>query len=262
MTTTMFMTVNNSPVPEPNDRHFKYALAGAVAVEALLVLGLIWFGQSTPPVKPVKPKQHVMAVQMVTLPQPPSKAIPKPVPPKPVPPKPVPPKPVPPKPVPPKPVMHRMTPPPPRPHPQVERPPKPAPTPPARTVTPPTPAPTVPAPKPVVTPPPAPPPMSAQQTASLMGRYVGLLRPMIQQNLRVPAELKAMGLSGKATVEFEISPSGRLLWEKIIKASPLGAVNRAALAAVKAGGFPPFLKKMPKQNTVFQIDVEVSAGSN
>ncbi|MEY2336044.1 energy transducer TonB family protein [Acidithiobacillus ferrianus] len=252
MTTTMFMTVNNSPVPEPNDRHFKYALAGAVAVEALLVLGLIWFGQSTPPVKPVKPKQHVMAVQMVTLPQPPSKAIPKPVPPKPVPPKPAPPKPV----------MHRMTPPPPRPHPQVERPPKPAPTPPARTVTPPTPAPTVPAPKPVVTPPPAPPPMSAQQTASLMGRYVGLLRPMIQQNLRVPAELKAMGLSGKATVEFEISPSGRLLWEKIIKASPLGAVNRAALAAVKAGGFPPFLKKMPKQNTVFQIDVEVSAGSN
>ena len=95
-----------------------------------------------------------------------------------------------------------------------------------------------------------------------MGRYVGMVRPIIQQSLRVPAELRAMGLSGKATVEFEISPSGQLLWAKIIKRSPLGAVNRAALAAVKDGGFPPFLKKMPKQNTVFQIDVEVGAGSS
>jgi protein TonB len=239
---------NNALMPEPKERHFKYAVGGAVVVEALLVLGLIWYGHSTPPVKAVKPKEHVIAVQMVTLPQPSPKVVPKPLP----------------KPVPPKPVVHHVPPPPPRPHPKVVIPPKPASTPPAppvKQVTPPKPVP-MPAPKPVVTPPPAPPPMSAQQTASMMGRYVGMVRPIIQQSLRVPAELRAMGLSGKATVEFEISPSGQLLWAKIIKPSPLGAVNRAALAAIQKGGFPPFLKKMPKQNTVFQIDVKVGAGSN
>ncbi|WP_264318300.1 TonB family protein [Acidithiobacillus ferridurans] len=235
-------------MPEPKERHFKYAVGGAVVVEALLVLGLIWYGHSTPPVKAVKPKEHVIAVQMVTLPQPSPKVVPKPLP----------------KPVPPKPVVHHVPPPPPRPHPKVVIPPKPASTPPAppvKQVTPPKPVP-MPAPKPVVTPPPAPPPMSAQQTASMMGRYVGMVRPIIQQSLRVPAELRAMGLSGKATVEFEISSSGQLLWAKIIKPSPLGAVNRAALAAIQKGGFPPFMKKMPKQNTVFQIDVKVGAGSN
>ena len=248
MTTTMPRIANNALMPEPKERHFKYAVGGAVVVEALLVLGLIWYGHSMPPVKAVKPKEHVIAVQMVTLPQPSPKVVPKPLP----------------KPVPPKPVVHHVPPPPPRPHPKVVIPPKPASTPPAppvKQVTPPKPVP-MPAPKPVVTPPPAPPPMSAQQTASMMGRYVGMVRPIIQQSLRVPAELRAMGLSGKATVEFEISPSGQLLWAKIIKPSPLGAVNRAALAAIQKGGFPPFLKKMPKQNTVFQIDVKVGAGSN
>ncbi|MDD2746673.1 MAG: TonB family protein [Acidithiobacillus ferrooxidans] len=248
MTTTMPRATNYSLVPEPKERHFKYAVGGAVAVEVLLVLGLVWYGHSRPPINAVQLKDHVIAVQMVTLPQPTPKVVPKPLP----------------KPVPPKPVLHHVTPPPPRPHPKVMIPPKLAPTPPAppvKTVNPPKSVP-IPAPKPVVTPPPALPPMSAQQTASLMGRYVGMVRPIIQQSLHVPAELRAMGLSGKATVEFEISPSGQLLWAKIIKASPLGAVNRAALAAIKKGGFPPFLKKMPKQNTVFQIDVEVGSGSS
>lgn len=240
-------------VPNVKDQHFKYALGAAIAVEIMLVLGLVWYGQSKPIPPVVKPKEHVIAVQVVTLPPPPPKVIPQP------------------KPVPPKPVVHHVTPPPPRPHPKVVIPPKPVPvpTPPVKTVTPPAPkpvpvppAPPVP-PKPVVTPPPpAPPPLSAAQTASLMGRYVGLLRPMIQQNLHVPAELKAMGLKGKATVEFEVSPTGKVLWAKVIDPSPLSAVNRAALAAVESGRFPPFLKKMPKQNTIFQIPVEVGASSD
>ncbi|MFA7495681.1 MAG: energy transducer TonB [Acidithiobacillus sp.] len=238
-------------MPVPKDPFFKYALGGAVAVEVLLVLGLVWYGSKTPPPPTLKPKEHVIAVQMVTLPPPPPKVIPKP------------------KPVPPKPVVQHFKPPPPRPHPKVVIPPKPAPTPPA----PPVKAVTPPAPKPVPVPPvpprpvvkaapPAPPPLSAAQTASLMGRYVGLLRPMIQQNLHVPAELRAMGLKGKATVQFEVSPTGQVLWAKVIVPSPLGAVNRAALAAVESGSFPPFLKKMPKQNTIFQIPVEVGAGSD
>ena len=242
---------NFTLMPQPKDHQFKYALSAAVAVEIMLVLGLVWYGQATPKPPVIKPKEHVIAVQVVSLPPPPPEVIPQP------------------KPVPPKPIVQHITPPPPRPHPRVVIPPKPLPTPPVKTVTPPAPKP-VPVPpvppappKPVVTPPPpAPPPLSAAQTASLMGRYVGLLRPMIQQNLHVPAELKAMGLKGKATVQFEVSPSGKVLWAKIIDPSPLSAVNRAALAAVESGSFPPFLKKMPKQNTIFQIPVEVGASSN
>ena len=126
MTTTMSSATNYSLMPEPKEGHFKYAVGGAVAVEVLLVLGLVWYGHNRPPVNAVKPKDHVIAVQMVTLPQPPPKVVPKPLP----------------KPVPPKPVVHHVTPPPPRPHPKVVIPPKPAPTPPVppvKTATPPTP---------------------------------------------------------------------------------------------------------------------------
>ena len=88
MTTTMPRATNYSLMPEPKERHFKYAVGGAVAVEVLFVFGLVWYGHSRPPVNAVKPKDHVIAVQMMTLPQPPPKVLPKPLP-KPVPPKPV-----------------------------------------------------------------------------------------------------------------------------------------------------------------------------
>lgn len=241
---------NFTLMPQPNDQQFKYALSAAAVVEIMLVLGLVWYAQATPMPPVIKPKEHVIAVQVVLLPPPPPKVIPQPIP------------------VPPKPVVQHVTPPSPRPHFRLVIPPKPVPvpTPPFKTVTPPVPkpvpAPPVPPRSVVTSPPPASPPLLAAQTASLMGRYVGLLRPMIQQNLHVPAELKAMGLKGKATVQFEVSPSGKVLWAKIIDPSPLSAVNRAALAAVESGSFPPFLKKMPKQNRIFQIPVEVGASSN
>jgi len=73
-------------MPQPKDHQFKYALSAAVAVEIMLVLGLVWYGQTTPPPPVIKPKEHVIAVQVVSLPPPPPKVIPQP---KPVPPKPV-----------------------------------------------------------------------------------------------------------------------------------------------------------------------------
>jgi protein TonB len=241
------------PDPDAGGRRFGLALLAGILAEVLLVGGLVWYGEShlSHPVPP--PKKQVMAVRMVTLPPPP-----KPIPPKPVV------KPTPPKPVPPRPVIHHTPPPPPAPHPKMVVPPRPVPTPPAPPVkaTPPSPKP-VPVAKPVTPPaPPPPPPLSAAEKADLMGQYVATLRPIIQEQLHVPAELRAMGMSGTATIEFEVSPTGQVLWARVIKPSPLGAVNRAALAAIKSGNFPPFLKKMPKQNTVFEIPIEVGADSN
>lgn len=238
------------PDPEQGSHRFATALIAGVIVEMALIGALVWYGETHPahPVPP--PKKHVMAVQMVTLPPPP-KVVPKPVV-----------KPTPPKPMPPKPVIHHTPPPPPAPHPKMVVPPKPVPTPPAPPVK------MAPPPKPVLPPklatppaPPPPPPLSAAERVDLMGQYVAELRPLIQNQLHVPAELRAMGLSGTATVEFEVSPSGQVLWAKVIKPSPLSAVNRAAVAAVKSGNFPAFLKKMPKQNTVFEIPIEVGADS-
>lgn len=108
-----------------------------------------------------------------------------------------------------------------------------------------------------VAPAPAPSP-SPQLLASLMSRYVGLVRPMIQEHLRVPAMLKAMGLSGHATIEFRLSPQGTLLWARVLVPSRIRAVNDAALRAVKRGGYPPFLKRMPKKDTTFEITVHIS----
>jgi len=238
------------PDPEAGTRRFGLALLGGVLAEALLIGGLAWYTENLPSHPKPLPKKQVMAVQMVTLPPPP-----KPIPQKPVV------KPTPPKPIPPKPVIHHSPPPPPAPHPKMVVPPKPTPpAPPVKVATPPKP---VPVPKPVTPPAPPPPPvMSAAERADLMGEYVAELRPIIQSQLHVPAELRAMGLSGSATVEFEVSPTGKVLWAKVIRPSPLGAVNRAALAAIRSGSFPPFLKKMPKHNTVFEIPIEVGANSN
>ena len=245
---TMASVVSNykefPPDPDAGGRRFGLALLAGVLVEVLLVGGLVWYGESHPSHAVPPPKKQVMAVQLVTLPPPP-----KPIPPKPVV-----------KPTPPKPVIHH-TPPPPAPHPKMVVPPRPIPTPPAPPVKATPPPKPVPVPKPV-TPPSPPPPLSAAEKADLMGQYVATLRPIIQGQLHVPAELRAMGMSGTATIEFEVSPTGQVLWARVIKPSPLGAVNRAALAAIKSGNFPPFLKKMPKQNTIFEIPIEVGADSS
>ncbi len=226
-------------------RVFGYALAGAFVLEVALVALVALWPHSVP--RTVRPSS--IAVQMVTLP--------RPVPPQPKPrPRPVVPPPVVHK-IPPKPIVtrapaHEVVPPPIKPK-----------------VVPKT-VPVVPAhrPRPVAhphkavplkahKPAPAPSP-SPRLLASLMSRYVGLVRPMIQGHLHVPAMLKAMGLSGRSTIEFRLSPSGRLLWAKVLVPSHIQAVNGAALAAVERGHFPPFLKRMPRRDTTFEITVHIS----
>ncbi len=230
---------------EEGSRVFGYALAGAFALEVGLVALVALWPRSVP--RTVRPSS--IAVQMVTLP--------RPVPPRPKPrPRPVVPPPVarkmPPKPIvtkapvrevvpaPVKPRLVRKTlpvVPPHRPQP-VAKPRKAAPAKPHEPAS---------APRP-----------SPQRIASLMSRYVGLVRPMIQGRLRVPSMLKAMGLSGHSTIEFRLSPRGRLLWAKVLVPSHIRAVNAAALAAVEGGRYPPFLRRMPKRDTTFEITVHIS----
>ncbi len=228
-----------------DSRVFKYALAGAFVLEITLVALVASWPHSV--ARTVRPS--AIAVQMVTLP------------------KPVAPRPKPrPRPIAPPPVTHKIPP-----RPIVTRAP-------AREVVP-SPVkpkvvlksiPVIPLhrPTPAVSPPKAmpvkvhkPAPISSpslQRIASLMSRYVGLVRPMIQRHLHVPAMLKAMGLSGHSTIEFRLSPGGRLLWAKVLVPSRVRAVNGAALAAVERGHYPPFLKRMPKRDTTFEVTVHIS----
>lgn len=236
---------------------FRYALAVAFLLEVGGLSALV-FGSATP-AKPI-PKKEVIAVRLVTLPAPPKpQAHSKPMP------------------VPPKPVIHPQPIPQPIPHPAPRPQPRPRPHPVRKTAPTPlfakTPAPQAPVFTPPLTSsktvppspslPPTPSPQEAasaspQEATSAMDRYVGILRPIIQEHLRVPEELRAMAISGNAIVDFRLTPSGHVLWARVVRPSGIGAVNRAALAAVRAGNYPPFLKHMPHQDKTFEIDVHVS----
>lgn len=224
--------------------YFGRALIIGAVIELALVAGLIWVSNQKSPPPPPKPKR--IAIHMV---QPPK---PKPVPP---PPKPVVhPKPLP-KPIPhpvPKPVPHPI------PHPVVHH----APTPkPLVAKTPMPMAPVVP-PAPPVTPPPPPPPAPSPALAqAAIARYAALVRAQVQSDAHVPEAVRLMHLSGTAVISFELTPSGQLLWARLAQSSGVGAIDRAALQAVKSGAYPPFTKDMPKKATVFDVEVHLSANS-
>ncbi len=226
-----------------DSRAFSYALAGAFVLEVALVAIVAFWPHSRPRV--VRPSS--IAVQMVSLPTPvPPQPRLRPVTPPPVVHK-----------IPPKPMVTKT-----RVHEVVPRPVKPKVLPkPVPVVPPHRPAPVVRPHKIVSVKPQKPAPAahpSPQRLASLMSRYVGLVRPMIQGHLHVPAMLKVMGLSGHSTIEFRLSPRGRLLWAKVLVPSRIRAVNGAALDAVEYNHYPPFLKHMPKRDTTFEIVVHIS----
>ncbi|WP_312263277.1 energy transducer TonB [Candidatus Igneacidithiobacillus taiwanensis] len=229
--------------PKPRGYFGRALLIGAL-LELGLLAGLIWWGSQKSPPPPPKPKR--IAIHMV---QPPK---PKPLPPPPKPvvhPKPVP-KPVP-KPIP-RPVPHPI------PHPVVHH----APTPkPLMAKAPQPTAPVVP-PAPPVTPPPPPPPAPSPALAqAAIARYAALVRSQVQSQAHVPEAVRLMHLSGTAVISFELLPSGSLVWAKLAQSSGVGAIDRAALAAVKAGSYPPFTKNMPKKPTQFDVEVHLSANS-
>ena len=212
-----------SPMPEKRFS-FLRATLWAVALEGLLFGGLLVVAHPQP--KTVGLRRKPMAVHFVTLPKPPP---PRPM----VRPKP---QPTPPK---PRPVVHHRPVPLPRP---VKK---------------------MPPPRPKVTPrptPPPPPPPSPAVVAEAVDRYAVMLRTRIQQGLVVPTRVAALRLSGKAVVAFELTPTGQLLWARIMRSSGIGAINRAALAAVRDRSYPPFTKSMPRHPTVFRVRVGLNDG--
>ncbi|MHB1512799.1 MAG: energy transducer TonB family protein [Acidiferrobacter sp.] len=217
----------------PARSSFGRAALAAIALEGLLLGAWLIVLPAHPP-KTLGLHRKPMAVHFVTLPAPP-RVVPKPPPPQVVPK--------------PRPVVHQ------RPHPM----PKPKPRPPVvhrRPV--PLAVPVKkqpPPPKPVRrVPTPVPPPAPAV-AAQAVDRYAVMLRTRIQRGLVVPPRVTALGLSGKALVAFELTPSGRLLWVRIVRSSGIGLVNRAARAAVRSRRYPPFTKNMPHHATVFRVRV-------
>ncbi len=218
--------------PKPPRDFFGRALLVGAVLEVVLVAAIVWVSEQKAP--PPQPKPKRIAIHMVQ-PQKP-KLIPKPKPkPKPVPvPKPVP-----------------LPPPPPRPIPK--------PTPKPLVAKTPVPmAPVIPAPPPPAPPPPPPAPSPAARQAAV-DAYAAMIRERVQGEARVPTAVRMEHLRGVATIRFELTPSGELLWASLVQSSSVGSINRAALAAVRSASYPPFTKKMPKHPTVFVVEVHLSA---
>ena len=230
---------SHRPLAAQPKGYFGRALIIGALIELALVAGLIWISSQKSPPPPPKPKR--IAIHMV---QPPK---PLPPPPKPV----VHPKLVP------KPIPHPRPVPKPIPHPVV----RPVPTPkPLLAKTPMPTAPVVP-PAPPTPPPPPPPAPSPALAQAAIARYAALVRAQVQADAHVPEAVRLMHLSGTAVISFELMPSGQLVWARLAQSSGVGAIDRAALQAVKRGAYPAFTKDMPKKATVFDVEVHLSANS-
>jgi protein TonB len=101
--------------------------------------------------------------------------------------------------------------------------------------------------------------LSAREAA--LSRYAAMVRAEVQARARVPETVRLMHLSGTAVIAFELTPSGDLLWARLSRSSGVGAIDRAALETVRAGSYPPFTRNMAKHNTVFDVEVHLSANS-
>ncbi len=201
--------------PQP----FARAVLAALVLEIGLALVLLhWAPDRT---VTVGLRRKPMTAHLVTLPKP--RAVPRPQPPKPQPiPKPKPPTP--------KPVIHHR--------------PVPLPTPVKR-------------PPPAVhkpSPPPSPPPSPAR-AAQAVNRYAVMVRTRIQAGLVVPRSVADLGMSGRTTVSFELTPQGRLVWVRVARSSGFHLIDRASLAAVRSVSYPPFTKNMPHHAVVFRVRV-------
>lgn len=236
-------------------------LAVAAAIEASLVLAMLHLAASAGVTAAPHPQRVRIALETPKPPPRPKPAPPKPKPPPPRP-KPPPPKPKPPPPRPrplPKPLPKPLPPPPkplPKPPPRPPRPrpmPRPQPRPVPRVVRDPQPRPS---------PPPAPPTRpgpTPAQVASIVMQYAAVLNARVQANLQVPGMIQMMHLSGRTLVELRVAPDGRLLQVSVARSSGIGAIDRAALAAVRGAGLPPFPDGMPRHPVTFTLVVRLRA---
>lgn len=229
-------TMNGAlPAWEPDELGLARACGASLILMALVLGGGYYVANHMPHVtRPIVPTTHV---HMATLP--------KPAPPLPVPPPPVPV---------PKPVVHHVV------HHVIPKPSK-IPTPVKHVVVhhhhrhPPPKVhrhhvakPTPPRPKP-------PPPHPAFNFRS----YAAGLRGPIQRLVHVSRAMRMLKLKGTAYIEFTLSPSGRLLSERLYKSSGNRLIDQAAMNAVKRMHFPSF---PGAKNKTFALPIEILPYAN
>ncbi len=195
---------------------FARAFLVALVIEVALALALVRLDHSHTVIVGLHRKP--MVAHLVTLPRPPA-----PIPPRPI---------------------HKPLPPPPKPRPVIHHRPVPLPIPVKR------PPPAI--HKPTPPPPPAPSPARAAQAVN---RYAVMVRTRIQAGLVVPRSVVALGMSGRTTVSFELTPKGRLVWARVAHSSGFPLIDRASLAAVRAVSYPAFTQSMPHHAVVFHVRV-------
>lgn len=114
------------------------------------------------------------------------------------------------------------------------------------------PLPVVPAPRPTPGP-------TAAQRASAIERYAGRLRGLIRARARVPEAARVLRLAGRTRVTFMLAPDGTLTRAQIARSSGIPLLDRAALACVQAGHYPPFVPTMPAHPLPFTVTVILDA---
>lgn len=97
--------------------------------------------------------------------------------------------------------------------------------------------------------PPAPPPVDLSE---LSASYNARLSAAVQAAFVLPATARQMGFHGKARLEFHLR-DGIVSGARILLSSSLGAVDRAALAAVQGAAFPAPPAALSGKDGVYQI---------
>jgi len=70
--------------------------------------------------------------------------------------------------------------------------------------------------------------------------YAASLRAPIRNLVHVSRAMRMLHLHGTAAIEFELDPSGRLVFARIDKSSGSGLIDRSALDAVERMRYPSF----------------------
>ncbi|HEX7390459.1 MAG TPA: energy transducer TonB [Acidiphilium sp.] len=85
--------------------------------------------------------------------------------------------------------------------------------------------------------------------------YAAALRAPLQHLVRTTPTMRMLNLSGTATVEFTLAPSGHLIAARILRPSGAGSIDRAALTAVRRMHYPPF---PGPENRTFTVPIRIA----
>ncbi len=220
--------------PEPN--RFGRALFIAAIIEIIGIASMLYVARPQPVVAPTTVQLKILAPASTPVAAKPPPPVPQPPTPKPPPVLPVP-TPPPPPPAPHHPVAHQVV----------------------HHVTPPPPPQTISPPAPLAPEAAAPPPSPVTQQ-SLISRYIGQVRAIIDANLVVPQELIDTGSSGDCVLEFTLGPDGKLLAAHLLTRSGLQPVNEAAMDSLRASHLPAFLPGMDQAPHSFTLPVHEAGG--